>query len=82
MAIFSFFKKNKKILVRCTYCYDEFELTPREVRLLQSQNANSPICAIKEECHICHIGFVIPVKYTDKTGKQSSIMKLNQKSKT
>lgn len=71
MGIFHFFfKKNKlPVLVRCTHCYYEFDLSPREVRLLETQNADDPVCSVKEECDICHIGFMIPVNYTDKRGK-------------
>ncbi|MEK6589958.1 MAG: hypothetical protein AABZ11_04690 [Nitrospinota bacterium] len=60
----------RQALVRCTHCYYEFHLSPREVRLLEKQNTSDTVCPVKEECHICHIGFMIPVKYTDKTGKK------------
>lgn len=71
MAIFPFFsKKNKQpILVRCTHCYYEFHLLPGEVRLLEAKNPADSVCPVKQECDICHIGFMIPVKYTDKQGK-------------
>jgi hypothetical protein len=70
MGIFHFFfKKKEPLLVRCTHCYYEFHLSSREVRLLQTKNASDPVCPFKEECDICHIGFMIPVKYTDKQGK-------------
>ncbi len=71
MGIFNFFSKKNKlpILVRCTYCYYEFDLSPREVRLLETKNAGDTVCSVKEECDICHIGFMIPVNYTDKQGK-------------
>jgi len=71
MDIFRFFSKKKKqpTLIRCTHCHYEFHLSPREVRLLYTQNAGDPVCPIKELCDICHIGFMIPVKYTDKQGK-------------
>lgn len=70
MAIFPFFSKKKQpVLVRCTYCYDEFYLSPREVRLLETKNAGDPVCSLIEECDICHIGFMIPVNYTNKHGK-------------
>lgn len=71
MGISHFFSKDKKqpILVRCTHCSYEFHLLPDEVRLLETRNAGDPLCSIKEECDICHIGFMIPVKYTDKQGK-------------
>lgn len=70
MGIFHFFSKEKKqpVLVRCTYCSYEFPLLPREVRLLETRNAADPVCPVKEECDICHIGFVIPVNYTDRHG--------------
>jgi len=55
--------------MRCTHCYYEYDLSPREVRLLERQNSLDAVCRIKEECHICHIGFMIPVKYTDSFGK-------------
>jgi len=45
------------------------QISPREVRQLQKQNRHDPVCDIKKECHICHIGFMIPLKYTDKKGK-------------
>lgn len=64
------FRKKQPVLVRCTCCNYEFHLSPREVRLLEKQNASDTVCPVKEECDICHIGFMIPVKYTDKTGKK------------
>lgn len=70
MAIFSLFKKHPPILFRCTHCEYEFELTLKEVRLLEKLNKDDPVCQAKEPCHICHIGFMIPVNYTDKLGKQ------------
>lgn len=71
MGIFNFFSKKNKlpVLVRCTHCYYEFDLSPREVRLLETKNTGDPVCSVKEECDICHIGFMIPVNYTDKRGK-------------
>jgi hypothetical protein len=69
MDIFRFFAK-KNVLLRCTACLYEYEISPREVRLLCKENASDPTCPIKEECHLCHIGFMIPVKYTDKNGNQ------------
>jgi len=35
---------------------------------LCTQNAGDPVCPVKELCDICHIGFMIPVEYTDKQG--------------
>ncbi len=69
MAIFPFFSNKKQpVLVRCTYCYDEFYLSPKEVRLLETKNTGDALCPVKEECDMCHIGFTIPVNYTDKHG--------------
>ncbi len=70
MAIFPFFSKRNKqpTLVRCTHCNYEFHLSPREVRILETQNVGDSVCPVKEECDICHIGFMIPVNYTDKLG--------------
>jgi len=71
MGIFRFFVKEKgPVLLRCTECNYEFDLSVREVRLLARQNVDDPVCPVKEPCHMCHIGFMIPVDYTDKTGKQ------------
>lgn len=70
MAFFHFFKKKEPILMRCTHCYYELDYSPKEVRLLERQNSLDPVCTVKEPCHICHIGFMIPVKYTDIYGKQ------------
>ncbi len=70
MATFPFFSnKIQTVLVRCTYCYDEFYLSPREVRLLETKNTGDTLCPVKEECDMCHIGFMIPVNYTDYHGK-------------
>ena len=48
MAIFPFFSKKKRqpALVKCTYCDYEFHLSPREVRLLHTQNAGDPVYTI------------------------------------
>lgn len=81
MAIIPFFKKREPVLTRCTECNYELELTPKEVRQLEKQNANDPVCPVKEECHICHIGFIIPVKYTDKKGKQYLFYEIKPKIK-
>jgi len=70
MDIFHFFSKKKKqpTLLRCTHCNYEFHLSPREVRILETRNLGDPVCPVKEMCDICHIGFMIPVNYTDKQG--------------
>ncbi len=70
MAIFSLFKKKEPVPMKCTKCRYEYDLSPREIRRLEKQNAGDPVCPVKEPCHVCHIGFMIPVQYTDKTGKQ------------
>ncbi len=79
MGIFHFFSKEKKLpvsfdptqdmLVRCTHCTYEYHLLPEEVRLLETKNIGDPVCLVKQECDICHIGFMIPVNYTDRYGK-------------
>ena len=81
MAIFHFFNKKKPVLFRCTECYYEFELSTREVRLLEIKNCHDSICPPKEICHICHTGFMIPVKYTNKSGKQYLFHKIKPKIK-
>lgn len=69
MAIFHFFKK-APVLFRCTHCYYEYDLLPKYVRYFVKLNRTDPVCPAKHPCHICHIGFMIPVKYIDKHGKQ------------
>ena len=59
------FKKKQPVLVRCTYCYFEFDLSPREVRILESKNAHDPVCPLKEECHICHICLCVHADRSD-----------------
>ena len=70
MAFFHFFKKKKPTLLRCTECYYEYDISSEEVCILMKQNKDDSLCPVKEPCHICHIGFMIPVNYTDKQGKQ------------
>ena len=70
MALFNPFPKKKSILFRCTHCFDEYELSTREVRILEKINHRNPICQAIEPCHICHIGFMIPVDYTNKQQKR------------
>jgi hypothetical protein len=74
MGIFHFFFKKKlpaaPVHLKCTVCEFEYDLSPREVHLLERQNAHDPICPVKEECHICHTGFMIPLNYTNPAGKQ------------
>ena len=68
MGIFNLFKKKPPVLFRCTYCNYEFDLSLKEVRLLERQNSFDPVCTARELCHICHTGFMIPVKHTDMFG--------------
>ncbi len=81
MDFFRFFRKKKPVLMRCTQCYYEFEFSKREIRLFESKNAFDPVCPIKEICHICHTGFMIPVKYTHKDGKQYTFHQIKPKIK-
>ena len=71
MDISSFFvKRDVPVLTRCTHCVFEMEFSPKEVRQLEKKNAGDAVCPVHEECDICHIGFMIPVNYTDRTGKK------------
>jgi hypothetical protein len=81
MDIFRFFRKKRPVLMRCTGCYYEFEFSPREIRFFESKNAFDPVCPIKEICHMCHTGFMIPVKYTHRNGKQYLFHKIKPKIK-
>lgn len=83
MDIFRFLKKPMPtpIPMRCSHCNYELEFSTREVRLLQLKNPADPICSIKEACHICHIGFMIPVNFTDKQGKHYLFHKIKPKIK-
>lgn len=69
MAILSFFKTYPPTLLRCTECEYEDMFTYKELhRLAKRQPKNSP-CPFQTECHICHIGFMIPVDYQSPDGK-------------
>ena len=85
MGLFRFFfKKNPPpppVLLRCSRCRFEYELSLREVRLLEQYNAQDPLCPVKEECHICHTGFMIPVNYTNPAGKTFRYHELKPKIK-
>jgi hypothetical protein len=70
MAIFNLFKKSKPVLFRCTHCYDELELTIKDLRYLEAINPFDPVCRLKDLCPMCHTGFIIPVNYTDKQGNK------------
>ncbi len=80
MDIFPFFKK-EPIILRCTYCYYELTCSLKDIRLLERQNSFDPVCSVKKPCHICHIGFMIPVKYTGILGKQYLFYKIKPKIK-
>ena len=69
MGFIPFFRKNP-VLLRCTECNYEFDISPREIRQLERKNKADSVCPVKGECHICHTGFMIPVKYIDNKGKQ------------
>lgn len=83
MDILSLFKCKRKIpvLFRCTHCYYEFDFSLKEVELLAKQNAKDPVCPLKEECDICHIGFMIPVKFIDKHKNEFLFHKIKPKIK-
>jgi hypothetical protein len=81
MNILNLFKKPEPILMRCTLCSFELPFSMREVRRLEKLNAKDPVCPIKEECHICHTGFMIPVSYINKSGKTFLYDKIKPKIK-
>lgn len=70
MGILNFFKKKPPVLFRCTYCYYELEYSLKEVRLLERQNSFDFVCTARELCHMCHTGFLIPVKHTGMFGRE------------
>lgn len=80
MDIFRFFKPKPPVLLRCTHCYYEFDIPHKEVPLLIKRNKNDTVCPVKEPCHICHIGFMIPVNYTH-NGKLYLFSKIKPKIK-
>lgn len=80
MDIFRLLKK-KPVLMRCTYCYEEIDFSAKEIRTLFAKNTTDPVCPIKDECHFCHIGFMIPVKYKDKHGNTYLFHKIKPKIK-
>jgi hypothetical protein len=63
-----FFKKSS-VLFRCNYCFEEFSFSKKSVLQLEANNLDDSVCPVKEECHYCHMGFVIPVNYKSKNGK-------------
>jgi len=81
MAIFPLLNKKEPILFRCTECGFEFKLSIRQVRKLEKKNRHDPVCPPKELCHICHMGFMIPVKYINKIGKEYLFHKIKPKIK-
>lgn len=70
MDISRLFRKKSPVVLQCTECTYELEYSPGEIRRLERKNASDPVCPIKDPCHICHIGFMIPVNYLAKDGKQ------------
>ncbi len=81
MDILSLFKKQEPVLMRCTLCSFEYPISAREAHYLEKHNAKDSVCPIKEECHICHTGFMIPVSYTNKSGKTFLYNKIKPKIK-
>ena len=72
MKIFKIIKKlfQKKIIIfRCNYCNAETQVPLKIVQSIEQQNATDLLCPVKEECHYCHTGFVLPVFYQSKNGK-------------
>lgn len=68
MNIFKLFAR-KHVLFRCNYCNATVKATINRVLRLERRNRHDPVCPLKEECHYCHMGFVIPVHYKSKNGK-------------
>lgn len=84
MAIFRFFKKKNKepIVLRCTHCDYELDYSPREMLVLKKLSPDDTVCPFKVECDICHLGFMIPVNYTDKYGKRYLFHEIKPKIKS
>lgn len=82
MDILSCFKKSPPVLLRCTECEyeDEFSL-PELRRLAKHQPQDSP-CPFQTECHICHLGFMIPVDYSAPDGKHYRFHEIKPKIKS
>lgn len=78
MDIFRVFKKKHPIVLRCTECDDCFEITPKQLCLLEKINAKNPICPVIHPCSIC-TGALIPLKYTDKKGNLYLYQQVKQK---
>lgn len=82
MDIFRFlFKKSNPIILRCTHCYFDYELSTSELRLLENRNPQNSLCPVLEPCPLCNIGFLIPVKYTGKDGKHYFFYEIKPKIK-
>lgn len=67
MDIFKWLKKQKAdappTLLRCTCCEYEMEYTDRELRLMARRTTPSSPCPFMDLCHICHTGFMVPIRY-------------------
>lgn len=70
MGIFNWFKKHPPVLFRCTYCYEELDLPFKDLCFLEALNPFDQVCRLKDLCHICHTGFIIPVNFTDNQGNR------------
>ena len=68
MTIFKNLLQKKKIIFRCNYCNAEITASIKAVQQLEIENAHDPLCPVKQECHYCHMGFVLPVFYQSKNG--------------
>jgi hypothetical protein len=44
--------------------------TEKELRLMARRSPPSAPCPFSDPCHICHIGFMIPVDYKTDEGKR------------
>ncbi len=73
------FFKEPDILFRCTHCKAEESFNKKFVAKLEAENRHDSICPLKVECHICHSGYAIPIKYKSKTGKIYNFNKLADK---
>ena len=72
MKICEFIKKlfQKKIIIfRCNYCNSEIQVPFKIVQWLEHKNTTDLLCPVKEECHYCHMDFVLPIFYQSKNCK-------------
>lgn len=69
MDIFKWFKPPPPdTMLRCTKCGYELEYTDNELRLMAKRATPSSPCPFMDLCHICHTGFMVPIRY-EKDGK-------------